>query len=370
MIRVLHVIGAMDRGGAETMIMNLYRAINRDVIQFDFVVHEQRRCDYDEEIERLGGRIYRVPRFTGVNAVSYRRSFRRFFDEHPEHPIIHGHIGSSCALYLAEAKRAGRYTIAHSHSQNFPLTPSQAAFRVLSYPTRFVADYFMACSCKAGTDRYGRRFSDEHRGKVLENGIDLALYACDEGAHVAAKTAFGLDGVPVIGHVGRLAPEKNHEFLLKTVALVRKQLPDVRLVCVGRGPLLQQEQERARNLGIEDSVTFLGVRTDVPDLLRAFDIFVFPSVKEGLPISAIEAQASGVPSLLSTGVPDEAVVSSNVQRRPLDDGPQVWADRCIALLRGLPPRRDHREDVRAHGFDINDSARWLSAFYGDVAGTR
>ncbi len=360
----------MDRGGAETMIMNLYRAINRDVIQFDFVVHEQRRCDYDEEIERLGGRIYRVPRFTGVNAVSYRQSFRRFFDEHPEHPIVHGHIGSSCALYLAEAKRAGRYAIAHSHSQNFPLTPSQAAFRVLSYPTRFVADYFMACSCKAGVDRYGHRFSDENRGKVLENGIDLALYGCDEDAHRSAKMALGLDGVPVIGHVGRLAPEKNHEFLLKTVALVRKQLPDVRLVCVGRGPLLQQEQERARNLGIEDSVTFLGVRTDVPDLLRAFDIFVFPSVKEGLAISAIEAQASGVPSLLSTGVPDEAVVSSNVQRRPLDDGPRVWADRCIALLRGLPPRRDHREDVRAHGFDINDSARWLSAFYGDVAGTR
>ena len=141
MMRVLHVIGAMDRGGAETMIMNLYRAMDRTEVQFDFLVHEERECDYDAEILSLGGRIFRAPRFNGVNYYAYRRVFRELFETHPEWLIVHGHIGSSAALYLTEAKRAGRVAIAHSHAQNYMKGLTGLAFKVLSYPTRNIADW-------------------------------------------------------------------------------------------------------------------------------------------------------------------------------------------------------------------------------------
>ena len=135
MMRVLQVIGAMDRAGAETMIMNLYRAIDRTRVQFDFLVHEQRECDYDEEIRELGGRLHRLPRFTGVNLSTYRAACRRLFAEY-RYPVVHGHIGSSAAVYLREAKRAGSYAIAHSHAQNFLKGAPGLAFRVVAYPTR------------------------------------------------------------------------------------------------------------------------------------------------------------------------------------------------------------------------------------------
>ncbi len=369
MIRVLHVIGAMDRGGAETMIMNLYRTIDRDKIQFDFAVHTERHCDYDDEILRLGGKIHRFPQFTGPNALSYRRAFRRFFARHPEYHIVHGHIASSAVFYLSAAKQARRYTIAHSHAQNFPLNPQELVFRIITYPTKYIANYFMAAWEEAGRDRYGRAFSTGDRHMVLKNGVDLSLYTCDEDSHEKAKRDCGFDA-PVIGHVGRLAPEKNHDFLFDMIALVKARIPEAKLVCVGRGPLLDQKKSYASRIGLADSVEFLGVRGDVPELLRSFDIFVFPSVKEGLAIAAIEAQASGLPTLLSTGLPAAAVVSDITQRLPLSEGPQEWADRCVALLQNLPERHDRVEMTRAHGFDIHDTARWLGNFYLQVSADR
>ena len=192
MMRVLHVIGAMDRGGAETTVMNLYRAVDRDVVQFDFLVHEERTCDFDEEISDLGGRLYRVPRFNGANLFHYARLCRKVFEEHPEHRIVHGHIGSSAAVYLSEAKRAGRFAIAHSHAQFFLPGFAGLAFRAVSWPTRFVADYFFACSPEAGKDRFGQRVVEGDRFSVLNGGIDLGRYACSASERQRAKRASGV----------------------------------------------------------------------------------------------------------------------------------------------------------------------------------
>lgn len=364
MIRVLHVIGAMDRGGAETMIMNLYRAIDRDAIQFDFMVHEENACDYDEEIRELGGALYRVPRFTGLNGLSYRRSFRAFFAEHDEHAVVHGHIGSCAALYLSEANRAGRYTIAHSHAQNYPISPAQLAFRVISYPTRFIADYYMACSFEAGCDRFGKTVAHGSCFRVLKNGIDLEQYRCDEKVHESCKEKYGYNvSTPLVGHVGRFDQVKNHKFLLEVFSLVKAEVPEARLICVGRGPLVDQMKRQACDLGMSDSVDFFGVREDVNDLLRSFDSFVFPSFKEGLAIAVIEAQSSGVPVLASTGVPEGAMLVEDAVRLPLSDGPAKWASKCIDSLLSVEVRRDNVDLVRERGYDIVDTARWLEQFY-------
>ena len=371
-LRVLHVIGAMDRGGAETMLVNLHRAIDRSRVQFDYLVHETRECDYDAEIESLGGRVFRgMPRYTIANGHAYRKRMRAFFAEHPEHRIVHGHIGSSSAIYLDEAKRAGRYTVAHSHAQNFVKGPAGMAFSAMTHPTRRIADYFMACSREAGEDRFGAQIVDGDRFTVLRTGIDLDAYRCDEAAHDSARAAlgFGLSmmhgGSPVIGHVGRLAPEKNHAFLIDAFEAYLREEPRARLVCVGRGPLEDQLRAEVGRRGMDSAVAFAGVSDDVPTYLKAFDAFAFPSTSEGLAMAVVEAQASGLPVVMSTGVPELAVVSPRTERLPLDAGADAWAARLAGAVSawGTRPRTDCTEDVRDAGFDIRDTAAWLARFY-------
>lgn len=369
MIRVLHVIGAMDRGGAETMVMNLYRAVDKSRMQFDFLVHEERECDYDQEILDLGGRIYRVPRFTGANLIAYKKDCRRLFAEHPEHRIVHGHIGSSAAIYLKEAKRAGRVAIAHSHAQNYLPGVEGLVFDLIAHPTRNIADWFFACSKEAGIDRFGEKVVEGDRFAILDNGIDVELYRCDEEGHRAAKERLGLAGKPVFGHVGRLSLEKNHEFLFEVFSLLKERIPDAILLLIGRGPLEQELRERADAMGIGDSVKFLGVRDDVPALLKAMDVFVFPSVKEGLAMAAVEAQAAGLPCIVSTGVPEHAVVSDRVRHLPLEDGAASWAQNAWEAYvdAKVKPRADCVEQVRAGGFDIAATSLRLQSFYERLA---
>lgn len=368
-MRVLQVIGVMDRGGAETMVMNLYRAMNRDEIQFDFLVHEEREGDYDEEIRSLGGRFFRLPRFNGTNGLAYRKRCRALFAEHPEWGIVHGHIGSSAPIYLGEAKRVGRYAIAHSHAQNYEGGLAGLAFRAVAHPVRYVADYFMACSREAGLDRFGRSIVGGDRFSILPNGIDAGRYACDQAEHEKAKTALGLSGRPVVCHVGRLIPVKNHEFLFRVFAQVLEKKPDAVLLLAGRGELEQSLKQLATELGLADAIRFLGVVEDVPSILRAADVFVFPSIREGLAVAVVEAQAAGLPTLVSGGVPDLALVSDRVEKVPLEVGAGVWAETCLQKLDEVArgKRDDAVAQVRMCGFDIADTSAKLAAFYSEHA---
>lgn len=178
-IRILHVIGIMDRGGAEAMIMNLYRSIDRTKVQFDFVENDGEEAAFDAEIRALGGRIYRCPRYRGKNHLAYTKWWHTFFEAHKgEYPVVHGHIGSTAAIYLSIAKKYGCYAIAHSHSAGI----GSAMYRLFAYPTRYVADHFFACSRDAGISRYGRSVgSDPGRCQVLNNAIDTHKFAfCGE----------------------------------------------------------------------------------------------------------------------------------------------------------------------------------------------
>lgn len=356
----------MDRGGAETFVMNLYRAIDRDLIQFDFLVHEQRQCDYDEEIGDLGGKMYRFPRFTGVNCFSYLSKCKSFFAKDDEHPVVHGHIGSSAPMYLNEARRSGRYAIAHSHAQNYERGLPGLAFRVASAPVRNIADYFMACSREAGLDRFGTRVVEGNRFQVVPNGVDLDAFSFSAEGRAKARAALELDDVPVYGHVGRLTEVKNHAFLLRVFAQVKKAQPDAVLLLVGRGSLENQLRQEVLSLGMEEgSVRFLGVREDIDSLLQAMDVLVFPSTKEGLPVTVVEAQASGLPCALSTGIPEMAVATSTCKRIALSSGVDEWARECVRMCNET--NRSRREaaskEMRSSMFDIRSIARNLTDFY-------
>lgn len=363
-IRVLHVIGAMDRGGAETFIMNVYRSIDRDAIQFDFLVHEDRECAYDAEIKELGGNIYRLPRFTGINLFDYRKKCQRFFSEHREYSVVHGHIGSSAAIYLAEAKRAGLFAVAHSHNTNSKGL-AHIPFAVMSYPTRYIAEAFFACSPEAGVDRFGKRITTRAGYRVVNNGIIVDHYRFSEARRTDARIKLGLDeSTPVFCHVGRFASQKNHPFLFKVFARIVSLCPNAQLLLVGGGSLEEDYKGQVENLGISAQVRFLGILDDVASALMASDVFIFPSLWEGLGIAAIEAQASGLPCLLSSSLPEMSKVTPSARFLKLEEGTQVWAREAIKSLKIPSENRSVcADDVKQAGFDIADTTSKLSAFY-------
>lgn len=363
-MRVLQVIGAMDRGGAETLIMNLYRRINRDVIQFDFLVNESNPCDYDEEIVGLGGKIHVIPRYKIANFFSYRKACGFFFKSH-RYPVVHGHIGLPAPIYLTEAQNTGAFLIAHSHAQKSPLTPPELAFRLSTFPTRYCADYYLGCSEKAGLDLFGARIVNSNRFHVLMNGIDTSAAQFSETSRLSVRRELGIDSrAAVYGHIGRLTHIKNQTFLLQVFEAIAIRQPTAHLILAGRGEDEQLLKNKARELRIEEKVHFLGVRTDVPAVLSAIDVFIFPSFKEGLANAAIEAQASGASCILSTGVPELARIANDTQFEPLDSGVNKWAD--LALRQYMVPRLNRKaatENARKAGFDIAESAAWISEFY-------
>lgn len=361
LVRVLHVIGVMDRGGAETMIMNLYRAIDRSRFQFGFVVHTQAEGAYDREIRALGGAIYHCPRFTGKNYRAYRDWWRSFLaQEGQAYEIVHGHIGSTAPIYLDCARRAGKHTIAHSHNTNGKVNAKEILYRLLSARVRGRAEHYLACSVPAGIDRFGKgiRFS------VWNNAIQAERYTYSEETRTHLRDQLQIGGALLVGHVGRFAPQKNHSFLLEIFAEIRAKT-DAKLLLVGDGPLRGEIEEKAAALGLREDVIFTGVRSDVDALMQAMDVFVFPSFYEGLPVTMVEAQAAGLPCLISDGVPKETILTDLVRWLPLSAGARAWAQKALEL--GRWGRRDTLAEIRARGFDIADSTRKLETYYRRIA---
>ena len=362
-IRVLHVIGIMNRGGAENMIMNLYRGIDRTKIQFDFVEHTSDHAAFDDEILSMGGHIYYCPRYNGKNHFSYIRWWKNFFQDHAkEYPIIHGHIGSTAAIYLSIAKKYGLYTIAHSHSAG----AGSVIFRCFSYPTRFVADHFFACSYDAGTSRYGNKVGQNPQlCQTLNNAIDTDkfIFNADIRKDYREQLKIHPDTL-VVGHTGRFVDAKNHSFLLDVFAVVHKHKPDSVLLLVGDGELRPQIEDKIQQLHLEDAVIFTGVRNNVYDYYQVMDVFVMPSLYEGFPVTLVEAQAAGLPCLISDTIPDEVTLTDLIHFASLKSSPEIWAESIDRL--SVCPRKNMGQEIRNKGYDIHSTASQLQRFYENV----
>ena len=364
MIRILHVIGEMGCGGAETMLMNLYRSIDRNKIQFDFVVHTPERQFYDDEIEALGGRIYRTKRFNVINYLAYRRFWNDFLREHQEYKIIHGHINSSAAIYLSLAKKYGRITVVHSHATRSQEKSIRAlVFRCFSFPVRYIADYFFACSQQAAEDRFGKKVSESKRCQILYNAIDVRKFHYDCTIRERLRRE---NNIPqrrlIVGHVGRFVSVKNHKYLIDIFEQIHKSHPDSQLWLVGEGPLETQIREKIRSKGIENSVIFCGITDHVQDYLQVMDLFIFPSITEGLGIALIEAQATGLPCVVSEAIQGEADIGAGlIFPMCLKDSVESWAN--VALKAVGHERSDVSSYVISAGYDITDMAKRIQTFY-------
>lgn len=356
--RVLHLLHSMNRGGAETFVMNLFRTIDRDRYAFDFLLASE-RDDYGDEILRLGGRIFRLaPRRR--HPFGYLGSLNDFFDRHPgEFDAVHLHCSSlSSPEALFAARSRGIPTrILHIHSTR----PEGLLHGLLHGLLRGVslrcATQLLACSGSAASWLCG---GSAHRAevRVVPNGIDTSLFGFDAGIRDEVRRELGLGrGTTLVGHVGRFCTAKNHPFLLRVFASWVSEHPDSVLLLVGRGEGYEAAVRQSEALGIASRVRFAGVREDVDRLLQAVDLFVFPSLFEGFPVSVVEAQASGTKVVCSDRVSAEVKLCDNLWFLPLEAGPAEWARRMASLEGGDRPSMCRA--VRASRYDIRDTAALL-----------
>ena len=356
-MRVLQVVTTMNRGGLETMLMNYYRHIDRERVQFDFLEHRKEHSAYDDEIESLGGKIYRLPRLVPWSK-SYLSALNQFFDEHPGYKIVHVHQDCLSSVILkAAAQHDIPVRIAHSHNAN--------QNKNLKYPIKLwyrhsipqYATNLFACGKDAGDWMFnGAPY------QIVNNAIDAVAYAYDPAKRIEMRQKLGLRDELVVGHVGRFNPQKNHLFLLDIFAVLLKKEPNAALLLVGGGEDMPKIQAKAQTLGIEEHVHFLGIRSDVADLMQAMDVFVLPSLYEGLPVTMVEAQTAGLPCIISDKVPPECILTEGlVDVMPLSASPGAWAGKILA--KRAIPRTDRRAEIAAHGFDITTEAVKLQEFY-------
>ena len=333
--------------------MNYYRHMDREKIQFDFLVHRDFRADFDDEIEALGGHIYRIPPMNPVSG-SYRKSLTNFFREHP-YRVVHCHLNYMSGIVLAAAKRAGvPVRIAHAHTASMTAGWKQAVRRLSKYLIPATATQLLACSTEAGKAVFGK-----HCFSIMTNAIDAKEYCPNQEIRAQVRKELGLGDSFTVMHVGRMVYAKNHKFLLDVFAYLWEKYPNTKLLLVGDGELREEIEQKVNQLP-ENSVFLLGTRNDIPRLLQAADVFAFPSLFEGLPVTMIEAQAAGLPCIKSNTITDECVVTDLVQSLPIDN-PEAWADAILAT-KGAQ-RTNRLAEIQAAGYDIATAAEKLTRFY-------
>lgn len=309
-IRILHVFGTLNRGGAETRTMEIYRSINREKFQFDFVKHTEKVCDFDQEIKDLGGRIFTIPRFRGTNIIEYKKAWEKLFTKSKDIRIVHANMLTTAFIYFPIAQKNGiTKIIAHSRSA------SEDRFdkRLLAKLSRLYATDFIAVSKKASLNAFGTK-ATKSKVKIINDTIDSTKYIFNLDYRNQIRKEFGLGDKKIYGHVGRLHLSKNHKFLLKLFKKILVSEPEAILILVGDGPLKNKIKILINDLKIENNVIMCGLRPDVEKFYSTFDILLFPSLFEGYPGVIFEAQTSGLPILMSNRITSEVIASELVNK--------------------------------------------------------
>lgn len=359
-IRVLHILQRMEAAGIQTLLMNLYRVIDRNKVQFDFLVQYKEKNFYDDEIEAMGGKIYKLSVREDYNVLKYRKELRKFFAEHKEYKVVHGHMETLSNIWEEEAKRAQIPTvIVHSHIAGF--NEKNLLKLLIKEYYRFsygrYADEWFACSRAAGDFMFPNKDY-----KVIHNAIDTRKFVYTD-AKREMRAKLGLKDEFVVGHVGRFHPQKNHMFLVNIAEKLEKIIPNMKIMLIGDGDLRSEIEEEIEKKKLNKFFMILGNRQDVNILYSAMDAFVLPSLYEGLPLVGVEAQAAGLNCFFSNTVTDEVKITDRAHFIQLDAGAQVWAEK-IAESKKDNRKREGYADIVAHsGYDIYDLADKLSKFY-------
>ncbi len=355
-IRVLQIMPAMNAGGMESFVMNVYRTIDRDQVQFDFLYHYDMPCFYDQEILRLGGKITKLTVRQDNNLPRYLAQLKAFFKANPQYRVIHGHYSGFGMFYNPVARKCGITVRAgHSHNTNYEKNLVGRLDRLMSSRFSSGLTHRFACGMEAGKALFG-----DKPFVFLPNGVDAAAFAASDPADRAAlRRELGMGESDLLyGHIGRFTQQKNHKYLLEIFGALLRVQPQARLVLLGEGQLLEETRALAAPLG--DRVIFAGVRSDTARFYRAMDAFLLPSLFEGLPVVMVEAQAAGLPCFVSDTVDHSAAFADGVKFLPLGNK-EAW----VKALTASPLARNPQAlaQTRAAGYDICTTAAYLQNFY-------
>lgn len=360
-IRVLHVVQRMEAAGVQTLLMNLYRNIDKSKVQFDFLVHYQKSQFFDDEIQAMGGQIYRFSVREDYNFIKYSRSLRNFFKEHPEYRIVHGHMHSLGVLYLKAAANNGvPVRIAHSHNNS---TQNDMKKFIKTMMIKRYAKYatdLMACSEAAGKYMFG-----DVDFRVINNAIDSEKFVFDKETRLKKRRELRIENKFVIGSVGRFEMQKNQKFSVCVFEQYLRKDSDAVLLLIGSGSMDKEVREFVAAKGLTDKVLFLGVRSDVAQLYQAMDVFLMPSLFEGLGIVGVEAQAAGTPVVCTDTLPHEIDITPLVSRVSLAEPAEVWADAVERSSLNTLCHSDMRDYIKAADYDIRSLAAWFQDYYID-----
>lgn len=368
-IRVLHVLGTTNLGGAESRVMELYRAINRNSVQFDFLIHTTTEGSYSEEIRKLGGKIYSIPRFKVYNWLTYRKAVKAFFKDHTEFAAVHGHMTSTASIYLPIAKKIyGKrgqkiLTIAHARSAGVDRGIKGKITKFMRRNLKNKADYCFTCSKEAGEAVFGENHVEKGKVKIIPNAILCERFRYNEQVRKEVRKELGIEDRFVIGHVGRFAFMKNHIYLIEVFAELAKRKENTIMILVGKGEEEEAIREKLKILELEEKVLFIGNHYDVERYYQAFDYFVFPSIFEGFPGSVLEAQAAGLHCLVSDKVTKEVALTPLVNYRSIQLSPKDWAEEILENEKEAGNRKVDVRQIREKGYDVETQAVLMEEFY-------
>lgn len=369
-IRVLHVVGSMQAGGLETLIMNIYRNIDRSKVQFDFTVHTTEKCFYDDEIIELGGNIYRHPKPKG-DLKSFKSTLERTINDNGPYDVIHSHVLFFSGVVLEVAKKC-KVPIRIAHSHNTSDSKKDSIYRnIYRYFMRKKilknATNLIGCSREACEYVFGKSSYESGKAIHFPNAIDFTKYKgiTKSKKYLTKELKIEEDSI-LIGHIGRFTRQKNHAFLLKVFASYYKNEKKAHLILVGEGNEKDSINRLVKNMNLEDKVHFLGLRNDIPKILSSLDLFLFPSLYEGLGIVIVEAQAAQTPCLISKNIPEEADIKVGlVKKVGLEENiNEKWVK---GIQESLSSERIESEIIESalkkNGYDIIENSSKLIAIY-------
>lgn len=364
--RILHVVSSMNRGGAESMIMNLYRNIDRNKVQFDFIVHTEDRGSFDDEIENLGGRIFRCKSLGTLGPIKYINTIYDTIKNNQNFHAIHIHTDFQGGFVALAAKKAGiKKRICHSHNTrwkaNYNLVDKIQLYIFRKLISRYATHY---CAC--GIDASNFLFKTPDNVKIINNAIEVEkfnkYYDLDD-----IRKELNIDNDDfIIGHIGRFYEQKNHKHIIDIVKKISELDDKFKVLLVGEGPLLEDVKLYARQLNVEKYINFLGVRTDIPKLMKLFDVFLFPSFFEGLPVVLVEAQSSGLPCVISDTITKEIDFSLGlIEYCNLDGNIDDWIDKINMFKNKVKIDSSFiKNRIQEKGYDIKFNIDEIMKMYG------
>lgn len=359
-IRVLQVVTTMDIGGLESFIMNVYRNIDRTKVQFDFLKHRDTDSFFDEEIKKMGGRIYNVPPINPMHHKKYLNALDSFFEMNDEYKIVHSHI-NTYSMYVLRAAEKSNIPVRVSHSHIAPAKKNidlKLPFKLYTKNklTEFTTHNF-ACGEEAGKWLYQNKIF-----QVVNNAIDTEKFLFNQNKRINIRKKYNLEGNYVIGHIGRFFYQKNHDFIIEIFKRISDKNNNARLLLLGDGALRPDIEKKVEKYGLKEKVIFTGVKSNANEYLQAMDLFLMPSHFEGLPVTLVEAQASGVHSVISDNITDEVKITNLVDSLSLEQSPAFWAEHVNKYSGGYQ-RRDMSKEIINAGYDVKTTAKWLEEFY-------